>query len=127
MSDFSEATERPWVLPHFADSGSGCSCGYLFGENQHFMGAIAEFYYEKGGNDGDHPRMDEAKANAALVIEAVNSYDAMKSRIAELEAALEKAADRMQQLPAVTGWGSQDEAADAWAEDARDTLKGDRE
>lgn len=36
-----------------------------------------------------------AIANAALIVEAVNSYAALKARIAELEAALQKAASYM--------------------------------
>lgn len=43
-------------------------------------------------------RMDESKSNSALIVAAVNSYEANKARIAELEAALRQADSIFTQL-----------------------------
>jgi hypothetical protein len=62
MSDFSKATPRPW--------------------KQH--GTSIYFPRTAGGFDLRH--CPEPEANAALIVEAVNSYDANKALIAELVA-----------------------------------------
>lgn len=65
-------TPGPWSLPHFAQPGAGCKCGYILVEGH--MGAVATVHASCESKDwqehGDNPGFDNCCANAKLIAAA---------------------------------------------------------
>lgn len=72
-------TPGPWSLPHFAEPGINCNCGYVLSDTQ--MGAIATVHCSGLGDfraTGDNPRYSEAVANARLIAAAPDMLAALQ-------------------------------------------------
>ena len=80
-------TPGPWSLPHFAEPGVNCQCGYVLTNGM--MGAICTVYASGAGDDwakhGDNPSFQEAVANARLIAAAPDLLEAGRSMIAAFD------------------------------------------
>lgn len=75
-------TPGPWSVPHFADPGTGCECGYVLTDG--YMGAVCTVHASgEGGRieTGDNPRFPEAVANAHLIAAAPELLEAAKAAL----------------------------------------------
>ncbi len=77
-------TPGPWSTPHLACEDVKCNCAYVLSEG--YAGSICTVEVGDGKrvSDGgnDCPPLEEAKANARLIAQAPDMYDALK-QIAE--------------------------------------------
>lgn len=133
------ATPGYWSLPHFADDvyqneeprpdpilgghgGPPCKCGYVLCER--YMGSVAEVSRpEDEKNEGDHPPIEEAKANARWIhATQPRNILALIARLRALEK-VAKAAKAKEALSAEWVQASDDEAKFNAACAADDALK----
>lgn len=61
----------PWRAGHLLDDQHPCNCRYIFSAADR-MGAVGEVCLDDGENDC--PSLEEAKANLALIVKAVNCH-----------------------------------------------------
>lgn len=103
LSPVASPTPGPWHLPHFADDSCKCNCRTIVSEC--YAGAICTVEVDnglrigEGGNDA--PPLQEAKANARLIVRACNLVMAGKALQDAKRAKIEARGD----LPPDLDWG----------------------
>lgn len=127
--DFGKATPRPWVVQSRinGEDGVGIIGLRLNGDGTPLptptngLVAMAALH----PTEIDAQDFERAEANAALIVAAVNGYDAAQARIAELEKALRLAAERLNgvaQASLLNGLNKSGEMAKRWAAEALAAL-----
>lgn len=80
-------TPGPWSVPHLAEPGVRCDCGYVVSESQRGMGAICEVFMDRGGEpahpggtafDSEYEERSVAEANARLIAAAPDLLEALE-------------------------------------------------
>jgi hypothetical protein len=78
-------TPGPWSLPHFAEPGVNCECGYVL--TDYLMGAVCTVHASGEGDDWangeDNPKFAQAVANARLIAAAPELLAALKEQVGE--------------------------------------------
>ena len=91
------ATARPWRV----EEGTTLIWGACDPDDLSSYGMghpVAQACLFRGWNRRHEPTIDQAMANAALIVEAVNAYEPLKARLAEVERERDEARSKVELL-----------------------------
>lgn len=95
MSEEFKPTPGPWSLPHFVQPDVDCQCQYVLSNAG--MGAVCTVHCSGEGDwrqTGDHPKYEEAVANARLIAAAPETA-AERDRLKEINAKMAELLTRL--------------------------------
>lgn len=96
-SPSTDATARPWRV----EEGTTLIWGACNPDDLSSYGMgyqVAKACLSRGWNQRHEPTVEQATANAALIVEAVNAYESLKARLAEVEGQRAELASKLSHL-----------------------------
>lgn len=69
-----QITQDKLIMPHFADEDTSCDCSFVLCENCEISPATFHFRKDDSLEQSQNPKIENAKANAMLYMDAHNTY-----------------------------------------------------